>query len=187
MSYNHFFLFSSMRVKNTNNQRVLITRRAIISVWHSHPASTSSLCFVLASQELWEGEKIKTKVILRLSRKKSLAADFIVINASQLASSHILHSHCCTPSRSEVKAFFISCYFFKWVEDRQKKNVDYLYWSKVNKLTQVAFAVVKSLFGVSLMFLTGNAFWWYKHFDVLKLIFLGIWVVAESKWRGWKL
>lgn len=32
----------------------------------------------------------------------------------------------CAPSRSEVKAFFTSCYFFKWVEGGQKKIADYV-------------------------------------------------------------
>lgn len=141
-----------MRVKNTNHQRVLITRRAIISVWHLHPVSMSSLCFVLASLELWEEREKKSKGYPLTYRNKSLEADFIIINTSQLPSPHIAHSHCCAPSRSEVKAFFTSCYFFKWVEGGQKKSQTTCVGQRQMSfcvLTWVMFTVVKSLFGVS--------------------------------------
>lgn len=166
MSYNHFFLFSSMRAKNTNHQRALLARRAIISVWHLGLASMSSVCFVLASQELWRRGKRKKKVILWLSRNKSLATDFIIINTSQLPSLHIPHSHCYAPSRSEVKAFLMTCYFFKWVESGQKKWQTSCIGQRQMSfcvLTWVMFTVVKSFFAVSVKFLTGNAFWGYKH------------------------
>lgn len=117
MSYNHFFLFSSVRVKSTNHQRALITRRAIISMWHLHPASTSSQCFVFASGAVGgEGKDFPLTVSKQVSCSR-----FVITNTSQFPSLHIPHSHCCSLSRSEVKAFFNSCYFFKWVEDGQKE------------------------------------------------------------------
>lgn len=119
MSYNHFFLFSSMRVKNTNHQRILITTRAIISMWHSLPAQVACvLCLPLRSYG--RTGKRKTKVILWLSKNKSLAADFIVINTSQLPSPHIPHSHCCAPQQIRTQGISYELLLFQmgggWTE-----------------------------------------------------------------------
>lgn len=118
--------------------------------------------------------KGKTKIILWLSRNKPLAANFIIINTSQLPSPHIPHSHWCVPSRSEVKAFLMSCYFFKWVEGGWKKLQTTCTGQRQMSfcvLTRVTFTVVKSCFGVSARFLTGNTFWEYKHFEGFEIHF----------------
>lgn len=107
-------------------------------MWHLHPVSMSSLCFVLASLELWEEREKKSKGYPLTYRNKSLEADFIIINTSQLPSPHIAHSHC--------------CYFFKWVEGGQKKSQTTCVGQRQMSfcvLTWVMFTVVKSLFGVS--------------------------------------